>query len=135
MNKFYNGSFYLFSMKESFEKAGTWPYDGVDVDNETMANYAAVPPRGKVLGADKLGNPVWVDIPQLSTEQQITLAEQKKERLRVAADKEIAWRQYAVDKGIATTDEISKLEEWQLYMVFLMRVVTSKPEWPTPPGS
>ncbi|EKN3882385.1 tail fiber assembly protein [Yersinia enterocolitica] len=56
--------------------------------------------------------------------------------LRVAADAEIEWRQYAVDKGIATEEESTALDEWNLYRVQLMRIDASKApdiEWPTPP--
>ncbi|HCB1449739.1 TPA: tail fiber assembly protein, partial [Citrobacter freundii] len=97
MNKFYNGSFYLFTMKEVYEAAGTWPVNGADVDDETMAIYTGVAPQGKMLGSDKEGNPAWVDIPPLSAEQQIVQVEQKRTTLRSIADNEISWRQDAYD--------------------------------------
>lgn len=65
----------------------------------------------------------------------VAQAEQKKAALRLAADAEIEWRQYAVDKGIATDEESAALDEWSLYRVLLMRVDTTKPEWPTPPAA
>ncbi|WP_433639415.1 tail fiber assembly protein [Kluyvera georgiana] len=65
----------------------------------------------------------------------VLLAEQKKTALRMAADAEIEWRQYAVNKGIATDEESAALDEWSLYRVLLMRVDTTKPEWPTPPAA
>ncbi|WP_258329233.1 tail fiber assembly protein [Citrobacter farmeri] len=134
MNKFYNNSFYLFAMKEVYEDAGTWPLNGADVDDETMAIYTGVAPQGKMLGSDKEGNPVWLDIPPLSTEQLVAIVEQKKAKLRSIADAEISWRQDAVDAGIATKEETAALSEWKKYRVLLMRVDTSKPVWPTPPG-
>lgn len=134
MNKFYNGSFYLFTMKEVYEAAGTWPVNGADVDDETMAIYTGVAPQGKMLGSDKEGNPAWINIPPLSAEQQIVQAEQKRATLRSNADKEIAWRQDAFDAGIATTEETAALSEWKKYRVLLMRIDTEKPVWPTPPG-
>lgn len=134
MNKFYNGSFYLFAMKEAYEEAGSWPVNGADVDDETMAIYTGVAPKGKILGSDKNGNPVWVDIPPLSTEQLVAIVEQNKAKLRSIADAEISWRQDAVDAGIATKEETAALIEWKKYRVLLMRVDTSNPVWPTPPG-
>ncbi|EFC9681649.1 tail fiber assembly protein [Escherichia coli] len=113
---------------------GTWPVNGADVDDETMAIYTGIAPQGKMLGSDKEGNPAWIDIPPLSAEQQIVQAEQKRATLRSNADKEIAWRQDAFDAGIATTEETAALSEWKKYRVLLMRVDTSKPDWPTPPG-
>lgn len=61
----------------------------------------------------------------------------KKSALRAATDAEIAWRQDAVDAGIATAEEAAALAEWKTYRVLLMRVDTSTApgiEWPTPPG-
>ncbi|MDM8889375.1 tail fiber assembly protein, partial [Escherichia coli] len=83
MNKFYKGSFYPEALKDVWKyrgksiSAGSWPENGADVDDETMAIYTGVAPEGKTLGADKNGNPAWIDIPPLSAEQQIILAEQK----------------------------------------------------------
>ncbi|EHP6353180.1 tail fiber assembly protein, partial [Escherichia coli] len=105
-----------------------------DVDDETMAIYTGVAPQGKTLGADKNGNPAWIDIPPLSAEQQIIQAEQKRTVLRSMADKEIVWRQDAFDAEIATAEETAALSEWKKYRVLLMRVDTSNPVWPTPPG-
>ncbi|HAW5581851.1 TPA: tail fiber assembly protein, partial [Escherichia coli] len=53
MNKFYKGSFYPKALKEVYISAGSWPENGVDVDDETMAIYTGVAPQGKTLGADK----------------------------------------------------------------------------------
>lgn len=60
-------------------------------------------------------------------------ATQQKSALKAAADSEIAWRLDAVDAGIATDEEASSLAEWKKYRVILMRVDTSKPEWPDMP--
>ena len=54
MNKFYKGSFYPKALKEVYISAGSWPENGVDVDDETMAIYTGVAPQGKTLGADKM---------------------------------------------------------------------------------
>lgn len=133
MNKFYKGSFYPKALKEVYISAGSWPENGVDVDDETMAIYTGVAPQGKTLGADKNGNPAWIDIPPLSAEQQIIQAEQKRTVLRSMADKEIAWRQDAFDAEIATAEETAALSEWKKYRVLLMRVDTAKPVWPVNP--
>ncbi|EHZ8347238.1 tail fiber assembly protein [Escherichia coli] len=134
MNKFYKGSFYPEALKDVYISAGSWPENGADVDDETMAIYTGVAPEGKTLGADKNGNPAWIDIQPLSAEQQIIQAEQKRTVLRSMADKEIVWRQDAFDAEIATAEETAALSEWKKYRVLLMRVDTSNPVWPTPPG-
>lgn len=119
MNKFYKGSFYPEALKEVYISAGSWPENGVDVDDETMAIYTGVVPKGKTLGADKDGNPTWLDIPPLSAEQQIVQAEQKRTTLRSIADNEITWRQDACDAEIATAEETVALSEWKKYRVSL----------------
>lgn len=57
----------------------------------------------------------------------------EKVRLRALADAEISWRQDAVDAGIATEQEVTKLAKWKKYRVLLMRVDTAAPVWPTAP--
>lgn len=72
--------------------------------------------------------------PAPTQEQIIATNEAIKSQLRAAADAEIAWRQDAVDAGIATDEETTALAEWKKYRVLLMRVDSAKPVWPTPPG-
>lgn len=74
--------------------------------------------------------------PPPTKEQLQAEAELKKANLRMAADAEISWRQYAVDKGVATEEELAALGEWSMYRVLLMRVdITKAPdiEWPNTP--
>ena len=83
---------------------------------------------------DDNGFPVLVPYPELTKDEQQERAEQKRQTLKSVADTEISWRQDAVDAGIATEEEAAALTEWKKYRVMLMRVDTSKPVWPTPPG-
>lgn len=53
--------------------------------------------------------------------------------LRQRADNEIGWRQYAVERGKATEEEVVALIKWQDYKLELMRVDTSNPVLPTIP--
>ncbi|EFF9654596.1 tail fiber assembly protein [Escherichia coli] len=130
-------TFFFESMKSEYEKAGYWPDDLCVVTHETYQIYAGGnPPEGKKRGQDSSGQPVWVDISAPTNEQYIAFAEQQRKELLEVANTEIAWRQYAVNKGIATKDESLKLEEWNLYRVLLMRVDASKApgiEWPVLP--
>lgn len=74
--------------------------------------------------------------PPPTPEQLIVQAEQQKAALKATADAEIEWRQYAVDKGVATDYESAALDEWSMYRVLLMRIDASKApdiEWPTAP--
>ncbi|WP_410688247.1 tail fiber assembly protein [Citrobacter europaeus] len=111
-----------------------WPDDAVLLTAEEVNEYHAKgSPTGKILGSTD-GRPAWVDVPPPSHEEQIAAAECQKQALRVAADAQINWRQDAVEAGIATAEETAALSEWTKYRIQLMRVDTSKPDWPTPPG-
>lgn len=72
--------------------------------------------------------------PPLTAEQLIALADAEKVRRRAVADSEIAWRQDAVDAGIAMEEEIAELANWRKYRVLLMRVNTENPAWPAIPA-
>ncbi|MCC2941288.1 tail fiber assembly protein [Citrobacter freundii] len=82
---------------------------------------------------DDNGFPVLVPYPELTKDEQQERAEQKRRSLKSVADTEISWRQDAVDADITTDEETAALSEWKKYRVLLMRVDTSKPDWPTPP--
>ena len=72
---------------------------------------------------------------QYSQEELRAQAEENKSELLSAAASAIAPLQDAVDEEMATAEEITMLSEWKKYRVKVMRVDTTKPEWPTPPGS
>ncbi|EPT4025516.1 tail fiber assembly protein [Enterobacter roggenkampii] len=114
----------------------TWPASAVLMtEEETSTYWKQTPPVGKLLGVED-DHPAWVNLPAPTPEQLTALADQQKAALRQTADAEIAWRQDAVDAGIATADEAAALAGWKKYRVLLMRVDTSKApaiEWPTPP--
>ncbi len=68
----------------------------------------------------------------------IAQAEQQKLQLNARADSEIAWRQDAVDLGIATVEETAQLTAWKQYRVQLNRIdTTTAPNitWQVPPVS
>ncbi|WP_420299886.1 tail fiber assembly protein [Edwardsiella tarda] len=72
--------------------------------------------------------------PPPTHDELVAQAEAKKTQLRSVADSEIAWRQDAVDAGMATAAETAELAEWKKYRVLLMRVDTAAPVWPPVPG-
>lgn len=82
---------------------------------------------------DKWNGSEWVTDSDAQQVAAVAAAETQKAQLRGAADSEIAWRQDAVNSGIATDEEATVLAEWIKYRVLLMRVDTTKPVWPTPP--
>ncbi|EMP7137203.1 tail fiber assembly protein [Serratia marcescens] len=78
----------------------------------------------------------WVTNQDAVVKNQVDQARQKKNALRNEADEEIAVLSDAVKYGIATEDEIAKLEAWSRYRVLLMRVepeLAPNIEWPAKP--
>ncbi|ENT4819208.1 TPA: tail fiber assembly protein [Citrobacter farmeri] len=63
----------------------------------------------------------------------IALAEAEKARLMADAERVILPLERAVKHGIATSDEVARLELWELYSVELSRVDPSKAIWPETP--
>lgn len=49
--------------KKTYESAGTWPADAVEVTDEEWQTYGGDPPAGMRRGADESGRPCWVDLP------------------------------------------------------------------------
>ncbi|MCV5052769.1 tail fiber assembly protein [Escherichia coli] len=82
---------------------------------------------------DKWDGHKWAMDVDAANAADLAVAEREKTQLRTVADAEIAWRQDAVDAGIATEGETAALAEWKKYRVLLMRVDTTDPDWPTVP--
>lgn len=86
---------------------------------------------------DKWNGSEWVTDTDAQHAADVAAAELKKTQLLAEAAEEISWRKYAVDKEIATAEEVAELDTWEMCRVLLMRVDTSKApdiEWPTPSG-
>ncbi|EIH4362381.1 tail fiber assembly protein [Escherichia coli] len=136
MNKYkwsakYN-AFFPIEMLPAYQSSWDDISDLIDIDDSVVAEFNGKPPEGKMRGV-VYNMPAWVDIPLPTYEEKIAAAEASKLNLKANADSEIAWRQDAVDAGIATDEETAALAEWKKYRVLLMRVDTAKPVWPTPP--
>ncbi|HCL8255237.1 MULTISPECIES: tail assembly chaperone [Enterobacteriaceae] len=126
-------AFFPVELKSSYQKAGEWPNDGIEIEDSVATEFMQEPPEGKYRNVIA-GMPAWVDIPPPTQEELSAVAELRKANLRMRADSEINWRQDAVDAGVATEEETAALSEWKKYRVLLMRVDTEKPVWPTTPG-
>lgn len=130
-----NNAFFPLSMKQQYIDAGSWPENGVIVDDTVFKEFTGSAPDGKIRGVID-GMPGWVDLPPPTPQQLTDQAEQKRITLKSEADAEIAWRQDAVDADIATDKETSELVAWKKYRVLLMRVdTTTAPDinWPEKP--
>ena len=112
------------------------PKDAVEITDEKWVALLNGQSEGKLISADKAGNPVLVDFPAPTEEELITMAGSQKARMIAEATVQIGPLQDADDLGIATEEETKALKEWKTYRVMLSRVDASKaPDitWPQKP--
>ncbi|HDT6544743.1 TPA: tail fiber assembly protein [Kluyvera ascorbata] len=122
-NGFYN---------DSINYGDSLPNDLIDIPDNIYRNLLIGQSEGKLITPNGSNIPVLIE-PAVNYVEQ---AEKNKAALRQYAESEIAWRQDAVDAGIATAEETAASSAWKKYRVLLMRVDTSKApdiEWPTQP--
>ncbi|HAW3686718.1 TPA: tail fiber assembly protein [Citrobacter freundii] len=124
------------SNKQSYVDAGMWPENGTVVSADTYYIYGGMPPEGKVLSADKKGNPVWADAPKPTKEELIQAAEYERQRLLKLADATMLdWRTELMLGEISDANR-EKLSAWLAYKNDVKSVdVTTDPEhvsWPVP---
>ena len=116
-------TFYPDEWRDNYEAAGTWPDDGVSVTTEMRNALVNKPPQGKVRVAGENGLPCWADAPELeqSAIPMKALVAIELPLLMQKATLAIAPLQDAVDLGIATSEEIERLNSLKAYRVALSR--------------
>lgn len=131
-----NNAFFPSDMVSTYEAAG-WVLDDTIEATDDMIVYQGASPAGKIRTAGADGMPAWSDIPAPTAEESQAQAIAAKASMKSVADSEIAWRQDAVDAGIATDTETAELAAWKKYRILLMRIDTSTAPnitWPVAPG-
>lgn len=128
--------FYPVAMIDSYKASGTLPDDTIDIEDSIAIEFLAAPPTGKRRGVIN-GLPAWVDIPPLSHEELVQMAENKRQRLLARADSVMLdWRTELMLGEISDANK-AKLSAWLAYKNEVKVVdVTTDPEhvnWPAPP--
>ncbi|HEP0018352.1 TPA: tail fiber assembly protein [Klebsiella aerogenes] len=112
------------------------PADAINISEEQYQLLLEGQRNGKFIQADSSGSPELVDEFPLAHTELVAIVKVQRSEFLATANTEIAWRQDALDAGIATEDETATLAAWRKYRVLLMRVdVSMAPEinWPEPP--
>ncbi|ENM6470154.1 tail fiber assembly protein [Morganella morganii] len=134
-----DNGFYPLALKADYEAAGTWPEQGKEVSSEVYFAFAPEnAPEGKMRGSDKKGNPAWVDVPPLTHEEHVTIAESQKQALIAEASQKTQLWQTQLMLDIITEEDKASLKEWMLYVQRVQAVDPSPGAdvvWPTPPAS
>lgn len=139
MSVFYSATtngFYSSELKDDYVTAGTWPGDTIEISDRWYNQLFEGQSNGKIITANEYGQPVLKDLPEPTREELISTAETQKQYLISEATIVIAPLQDALDLGIETEHEISKLQAWKVYRVALNRIDTSSApniNWPVRP--
>lgn len=127
-------AFYPYLLKENYLSAGSWPDDGIDVDEAIFNEFTREPPEGKIRAAGSDGLPIWIDAPALTQEQLVAAAELRKSTLQEKAQSTISSWQSKLLLGIINDAEKASLISWLAYIDKLNAVDTANPDWPVPPS-
>lgn len=131
-----NNAFYNPEWKEDYEKAGSWPDDPVEVDDEIFTEFSLNnPPQGLHRAVGKDGLPCWEDLPPPTTEDSKKDKEYQIAKKTSQAQNRINVLQYSEDLDMATEKEKTTLKELKKYVVLLNRVPLQENypfnvEWP-----
>lgn len=112
------------------------PDDAINITDKAWSDLLDGQAEGKLIACGADLRPCLTEQPLPTAEELINQAEERRSRLRLAADTAIQPLQDASDLGIATDDEASKLIAWKKYRVMLMRIKTEDKEnitWPKQP--
>lgn len=130
-------AFYDENLKDIYN--GSWPDDVIEITKENYQYLLNGQSDGKLITADKDGNPVLVDQPPLTSDQLRDQAIAQKDKLLSLSSKKIAPLQDAVDLDMASDEEVEKLKEWKKYRVLLNRIESQSNfpdeiDWPQIPS-
>lgn len=118
-----DNGFYLLSLKPDYESSkNAWPDDAVGVADDDYKMLMAGLANGQIIAPGADGYPILEDRPPPTQEELSKEADSTKAALIDVAAKAIAPLQDAVELGIATDEETTRLLSWKKYRVLLMRV-------------
>ncbi|WP_293797186.1 tail fiber assembly protein [uncultured Pantoea sp.] len=141
MNYVYSASknsFFPTSMKGVYAAAGSWPADGVEIEDEVFIEFALSTPNGKVRIVGDNGLPAWGDIPLPTRDEVIAIAELDRKNLINDANDYIGSRQWPgkASLGRLKGNDLTQYGLWLDYLDALESFDTSSaPDivWPESP--
>ncbi|EOE4561755.1 tail fiber assembly protein [Enterobacter hormaechei] len=132
-------AFYPYSLEESYIAAGSWPVDGVEVDDAVFYEFTGEAPTGKIRITGSDGLPAWGDTPPISIEEAIAAGETKKQGLIEQANEYMNSKQWPGKAAIGRLkgDDLARYSDWLDYLDALEAVNTSRApdiDWPIAPS-
>jgi len=113
------------------------PDDAIDITETEWADLLNGQAEGKLIACGADFRPCLTAQPLPTADELISLAKDKRSRLRAEADTAIQPLQDASDLGIVTEDEANQLIAWKKYRVMLMRIDIEEIKeiiWPKQPA-
>ncbi|MFP2424297.1 tail fiber assembly protein [Pseudescherichia vulneris] len=116
------------------------PDASVEISLDTYSNFAGVAwPTGKILGANIVGEPVWIDAPPMSYEEVVMSANAHKQALIDQANAYMNNKQWPGKAAIGRLqgDDLAQYNAWLDYLDALDVIDTSEaPDltWPVSPS-
>ena len=134
-----NNAFYPLELQSRYVEAGSWPEDGIEVNDEIFKEFTGEPPVGKVRGV-KDGFPCWIDVPPPTRDELIAAAVLEKQVRTGQTNDYINDKQWPGKAAIGRLkgDELAQYNLWLDYLDALEAVdTTSAPDinWPVAPGA
>lgn len=131
-------AFYPEDIMTLYEEAGTLPDDLVGVSDEAFAIYSGIPPEGKTRGVTEEKQPTWIDLPPLSHEKAVEVANADKKCRIDQANEYMNSKQWPGKAAMGRLKDLDKAQynAWLDYLDALDAVDTSSApdiDWPIPP--
>ena len=132
-----NNAFYPLELQSRYVEAGSWPEDGIEVNDEIFKEFTGEPPVGKVRGVED-GFHCWIDVPPPTRDELIVAAVLEKQVRTGQANDYINDKQWPGKAAIGRLkgDELAQYNLWLDYLDALEAVDTSSApdiNWPVPP--
>jgi len=113
-----NNAFYPIVLRSDYEKAGTWPEDGTEVEDNVFEQFSGLAPKGMSRIAGNNGLPLWQNRSPSTPEQKIEIARNQKSLLINTAISFINDKQWGgkYSLGRLSEYEIRKYKLWLDYL-------------------
>ncbi|MBU2675015.1 tail fiber assembly protein [Hafnia paralvei] len=132
-------AFYPEAIRAVYEKAGSWPDDGIYIEDAVASEYMGEPPEGKKREAGPDGHPVWVEIPPPTPDELVADADAQKQALIDQANVYMNSKQWPGKAAMGRLSDAEKAQynAWLDYLDALEAVDTSSApyiNWPPIPA-
>ncbi|WP_053143707.1 tail fiber assembly protein [Erwinia billingiae] len=124
------------ALQDEYERAGTWPGDGIELNDDVALMFMNSAPEGKKLAPGSDGSPEWGDVPLPSVAELLQQHEGRKAMLLSEANTFTQTWQTQLMLGMISEADKSRLKVWMKYIQDVQTVDTSTTaviEWPEKP--